>query len=275
MPSIAHPRCSATSTRPAGPRTGYSHPLCYARGLGDCSHQISREHYTTRNILIAMGGSAEVSGLRWLKGETRRLPADAIVAKILCDRHNSALSPLDAEAGRLFETLREFDAAFADTAVPTSSSLAVLNGSDIERWLLKCLIGAAHSGGLETSSLRELDRCVAVLFGEADWPSTWGLSLFPHRDSEHSYNGIAFMTMLGSDGRIWGLVASIAGIPLLLSVGIGTNDRLRFHPGGIVFSHAKRDAEKVLALAWPTDPTSGFLSFTRSVPYGGEPFSPF
>ena len=222
-----------------------------------------------------MGGDAEVSGFTWLEGQSLRLPAEAIAANILCQRHNSAFSPLDQEASRLFEVLRDFDAALGDNAPPTSSSLAVVNGPDIEKWLLKCLVGAVQSGGLANLSLRQPDRCVAILFGEEEWPAQWGLSLFPHRAAEYSYNGIAFMTLIGPDDMIWGLSANVAGIPLLLSVGIGHSERLTFHPAGIVFSHSDRAGEKVLGFAWPGDPASGFLAFTRSEPYDGEPFTPF
>ena len=49
----------AVETEPKGPRTGHSHPGCYARALADCSDKISREHYVSEKLL----------GLRMLKGD--------------------------------------------------------------------------------------------------------------------------------------------------------------------------------------------------------------
>jgi ribosome biogenesis protein Tsr3 len=49
-----------------------------------------------------------VSGLPWLKpDETKILPITQLAGNILCKRHNEALSPLDAMAGRFFTALKE------------------------------------------------------------------------------------------------------------------------------------------------------------------------
>lgn len=44
-------------TRPKLPRTGLQLPRCYARAMNDCSPVLSAEHYISRNVLEALGGT--------------------------------------------------------------------------------------------------------------------------------------------------------------------------------------------------------------------------
>src|SRR5579872_4971666 len=94
--------------RPPGPKTGYLHPGCYLRETGDCSEQISKEHYISRAVLQQLGEVLRISGVPWLPPEqTFDTTVQNLTAKILCRRHNEALSPLDAEAGIFFSSLTE------------------------------------------------------------------------------------------------------------------------------------------------------------------------
>ena len=53
-------------------------------------------------------GSRRKRGAAWIpKGKTQDLPLKALQANILCWRHNSALSPLDTMAGKLFRAVNE------------------------------------------------------------------------------------------------------------------------------------------------------------------------
>lgn len=96
------------SLQPPGPITNFSHSNCYLRDTRDCSNRITREHVLSASILRQLGGVIVVSGMPWLApGETMSLTVDNLAAKILCKRHNEALSPLDAEAGRFFSILEK------------------------------------------------------------------------------------------------------------------------------------------------------------------------
>lgn len=122
-------------TRPPGADTGYSHERCYARDLADCCTQISREHYISESILEDHGGVFFVTRSR-MGWEEKRLSANALAAKMLCKRHNTALSSLD-EAGRAFvRCLR-----FAQERAAANGGGDTLNGIDVERWILKMLCG--------------------------------------------------------------------------------------------------------------------------------------
>lgn len=72
----------------------FSHPQCYARALCDCSAKLSREHYVSNSVLKLLGVEHIISHASWLSPEqcSRPLPVSALSSKVLCDRHNQALS---------------------------------------------------------------------------------------------------------------------------------------------------------------------------------------
>jgi hypothetical protein len=103
--------------------------------LSDCSERISREHYISENVLYQLGKTFLVTTPE-LRFDRKELAPKALAAKILCQRHNEALSGLDAVAGHFFRALRA-----AEDRVCTSGGVEQFNGPDIERWLLKMLCG--------------------------------------------------------------------------------------------------------------------------------------
>lgn len=269
-----HPRALPTSTRPPGLRTGYSHPNCYAGALGDCSRKINREHYFSEALLLEIGSPIEASGFRWLKeGETRPVSAAALTAKILCERHNSALSPLDGVAKELFVMLREIDAELGDAEPPAASETFTVNGADVERWLLKVLMGAAHSHK-PPDELRDEAHCLRALFGEESLRRPCGLNVDGSKDS-HAFNGLSMSVLHGPEGAIWGALFNMAGLRLCLGLGEAEGAGLNYRPSGLRFEHTGRPGEKVVRLAWPEPPFSDFISYRRSRPYAGEPIDRF
>jgi hypothetical protein len=87
------------SLNPPPPQTGFSHPRCYLSDTQDCSEEISQEHYVSRSVLEQIGPKVKVAGMLWLDDDqTLETNVDNLAAKILCKRHNEALSPLDQEA---------------------------------------------------------------------------------------------------------------------------------------------------------------------------------
>lgn len=135
-------------TLPAQSRTGFAHPGCYGSPLLDCSRKITGEHYVSRAIQerIAVDGRVQVSGLPWLKAPTHALSPQALQSKILCERHNGSLSPLDALALQFFCRVESWWTNAQGT--PTREFFP---GLDLERWMLKLLAGwiAAGNAGPE------------------------------------------------------------------------------------------------------------------------------
>lgn len=115
---------------------------CWAASLGDCSTDQSREHYITEGLFE--GDSIRIKGLPWCPNEEKTIGLASAVSKILCRSHNSRLSPLDSEAIRMFDCLREMNRVRSvQEAMPERvwrPRTWQLQGRLLERWFLKTLI---------------------------------------------------------------------------------------------------------------------------------------
>lgn len=151
--------------KPTEPRTGASHPGCFARVLGDCAGDTNREHYVSAGILERIGEDSvvEVSGLRWQQTPRQRFGVAALTARILCTKHNTMLSPLDAAALLFLNAHADLNSAVVSAA--TTSVSRMFAGADIERWLLKLALGMAAAA---TEDVPE--ALVKGLFGAAEMP---------------------------------------------------------------------------------------------------------
>src|SRR6185312_1531780 len=97
-----------------------------------------------------------------------------LASDILCQRHNSALSSLDAQASHVSKTILRFDRSLLKYDGSTTPREYVdVSGVDFERWLLKCIVGLVLSGNLKHSVLK--DECVNLLYSRLAWPELWGL----------------------------------------------------------------------------------------------------
>ncbi len=70
-------------------------------------------------MLKLIGDPITVGGFPWLGGKEKTLATKGLTSKILCDRHNSALSGLDEVGIRFFEKLRaaRFEKPLSDLVV--------------------------------------------------------------------------------------------------------------------------------------------------------------
>jgi hypothetical protein len=78
---------------------------CYASPLGGCHNKLTAEHVVSdkvlRDIVSSGSKSVAVDGHRWQREPRQRVGIANLKAKILCQSHNSALSPFD-------DTMRAF-----------------------------------------------------------------------------------------------------------------------------------------------------------------------
>lgn len=107
----------------------------------------SREHYISEAIL-ARFDKLRVSGMPWQeKGESKFLPPKSLVAKILCERHNNALAPIDRLGLNAFDALT----AASDYAVTGKwhgrAAHYLVSGDGLELWMFKLAAGV-HFGGI-------------------------------------------------------------------------------------------------------------------------------
>ena len=140
---------------------------CWASCLGDCSTS-SREHVISKAVLLAGGkGPLVAEGLSRIPDG--QYDVGALVARVLCAKHNSALTDLDAHIGKLSSYLHELHAK------PATEPF-VLDGPKLERWACKTVVSflvAGWSGG----SRRGVDESlVRYVFGLA--PPPGGVALF-------------------------------------------------------------------------------------------------
>jgi hypothetical protein len=116
---------------------------CWARAIGGCSSKVSREHYVSQSLWP--DPTIEVVGFPWCKDEPKRIGLGSLTAKILCDVHNAALSPLDAAAGAAMDTLRRVVAFRPNRRRRSKKGVRFdIDGPLLERWFLKTAIGLLH-----------------------------------------------------------------------------------------------------------------------------------
>lgn len=129
----------------------FAHPECYARGLGDCSETISKEHYVSKVVLrgVSLGEtSVLVQNLSFQqpKDTAQSIGIGSLVAKVLCVKHNTAMSEFDDAGNQLFTAMTRMDATAGKIGKKLETS--IVNGDDLERWMLKILCGGLFSGNI-------------------------------------------------------------------------------------------------------------------------------
>ena len=159
-----------SSTKPPGTKTCLVSPGCYAAVLADCDGgALSREHYISQTLLSRLPKTFTVEGLSWMD-RPRNISPRALTARVLCTRHNSALSPLDNMIGKFFQVL-----AGAHTGRHVGAHS--FYGADLERWAIKALLGLIVSGnffGKDGQEATVPERYVRILFGEENLPEGCG-----------------------------------------------------------------------------------------------------
>jgi hypothetical protein len=252
-------------TRP--PDTSSKNAKCYARELGGCSKNITREHYISRGLLEEMGGTTDVSGLNFIPpGVKRGIGSGALTAKVLCEDHNRALSPLDEVALSFYRSIRLFDAGLRDGA-KVKAELVQLHADLLERWMLKALVGMTEAGVIRTTSLKRGFPVLAVLYGLCAWPESTGLYVLDPGQPMHAFSGVGVETMV-VDNEIRAAVFEIAGPRFALSLG-RPEGLASYRPAKLVFRRSDNSAAKTLALQWIAGPGSDSVTYERVSQYDG------
>lgn len=128
--------------RPPNPATGFALQACYLSALNDCCETLSDEHYISEAVLKVLGDEVEISGSHWLpEGQSKILPVKRLTARILCKRHNEALSALDAIAGRFFGHLRAVQDDLHEKSLSKRGTERLFSGEALELWMLKVAVG--------------------------------------------------------------------------------------------------------------------------------------
>jgi hypothetical protein len=248
-----------------GPQTNYQHPKCFANGDSNCSRKISREHFISETYLkqIELNDTTKIAGLAWQEPRTFSIvPTKRLVSKILCDRHNTALSRLDTAYGSFTDMIRKYDKGQPVSATNTFS------GGALELWFLKCLLGLSKSNNIHSSLKPE---CVDILFERQAWPPEWGLYYCTEGGTIYHTDSLLVEVLSGPDRKL-ALAGKffVQGLPFFLVMGKPGDPRAFgiWHPRAILFRFPT--AEKQLALSWDGQGGDSVI-LTRTGTYDGPP----
>lgn len=238
-------------------RTG-KHAKCYLNSTGACADQISKEHIISHSVLRVLAEKAvEISGAPWLKPEEKKvLPFGSLVANCLCVAHNNALTNLDAAAGRFFEAFQK--CGTTDVGPPLQF---IFSGHDLERWLLKMLVGMAVSnyladgGEVLTNGLHGSIDVVDLLQDPTKWIAPIGLYFTQRVGQRFQRKDNFYLAPLSLiDGKeIGGLLADIQGMQIALlalnrPIAGSPLEKSGYRPGRLEF--VLGDVRHTILLSW-------------------------
>jgi hypothetical protein len=155
--------------------------VCFASPLGDCDGPLSREHFFSKCVQEHLRGRGEyrLYGAPWQKPGEWLSSIENTQARILCARHNNALSDIDGAALAVFAFLDEWRSKIQAGSHVGESSVTIA-GAVLERWMLKMLVGVLVSGNAALRQERVRDytpsrRTLDVLFGITPLSRPFGL----------------------------------------------------------------------------------------------------
>ena len=227
---------------------------CWADSLGDCNDQQSREHVVSRGLFNSP--DIEVSGFPWCK-ESKRIGLNALTSKILCSKHNNALSPLDQAAIDVFDAFREQSRvanAFPRGSIPTAFSRSAIDALRVERWLLKTLVNLAYGNALfishdGVSPGEPTKELVEIVFGLRKFSGRAGMYVAAKPGiTLKSQDTVEFGPLIKDDERILGGLFILRGFHLVLCLtpeGVGV--------GGFTFNKTLGPPWSGMALNRPFD----------------------
>jgi hypothetical protein len=157
--------------------------MCWARAVSACSTKLSGEHYLSKGLF---SDAVTIRGFPWCKDKPKTVGINSLTANVLCQTHNSALSPLDAEASHAWKTLQLFMERVDEVRLlerlrlgpPHRKKLHVaIDGALLERWTFKVMAGLVASGMVEgfPENWQPTAALARFIFGEQALPAGCGL----------------------------------------------------------------------------------------------------
>jgi hypothetical protein len=241
--------------------------------------KISGEHTLSDAVLreLSPTGVIEVSGLG-KKGadEFVSVPIAGFRSNVLCDRHNSALSPLDAIGHRFFKSFRALNAELRDKTRRPRSRSYLFNGHDIERYILKILCGDGFANKMQDAAGRIRNwrpsvQWIRILYGLEPFPAGWGLYLAAAlgRDIALDQNSLGVCPVINEKGELCGARFQMFGLEfeLLMTVPNRTQERYaencRYRPAEVLFDDGR--AVHGILFGWDTKGEAGSLTIAFGV----------
>jgi hypothetical protein len=212
---------------------------CWAAKLDDCGGGLSREHYISEGVFD--GEIVTAYGLEWCKDHPIQISVASAVAKILCKRHNEALSVFDSEAVRLSRFLAEsvIDNPLSDTKIN-------IRGHLLEKWALKTFVNLAYVGGLDPEHhirMRPHEDLVRYVFQTSIPSNGLGLYFVTGAVSNDGFKvGLSWNGIRNLSGALAGMAFTLSGVHFLVTAKPGPGEK-RLRNVGLVgdidYSQAK------------------------------------
>jgi hypothetical protein len=249
---------------------------CYMKELGSCDGLLSGEHLISESVILVLkaDGDFSVAGLPWLpEGGAKIVGPKSLTANCLCQKHNSALSPLDDAARYFFSALKLcLDREAEDRRY-------LVSGHDLERWLLKTIKAFAVSGNLARGQQRLSGafasdiHVLEMLDDPTSWPEGAGLyCVMRAGDTTYNHNRLQLAPYTNVKDELSGFGVNIMGLDFVLMLeppDMTVRPDLKgaeFRPGQIMITFA--NSVNWIAISWedgkPHDNTMS-LKFVRNV----------
>jgi hypothetical protein len=254
-----------------GPRTDYANSGCYARASKDCSDDLTREHYISDDVLESIAADGKVvmvEGAAWLgpAATAKTVGVKSLSSRMLCGRHNEAMSPLDSTAADFFRYFREdqldvFKYLGNDDRDSFARGFVMASGPYMELWMLKVIWGAIESGAMNVEGKKAYrfrlgvttEQLAEILWRGAPWPAAWGMYVLLDRDNDQPIKQNSLRLRLASMGsEVLGGYVQNSGFEFLICFETPPVRRI-YRPCGITFTRVgfPKSSWKMAAFAWP------------------------
>ncbi len=212
-----------------------------------------------------------MTGLTWFKkGLFTKAPKSLLVSKILCERHNNSMSPLDNEIGKLNSTFERFDKELRSGTA--SDEIVILSGEDIQNWMLKCVCGFASANQIPHRTKKPIPQgWIDILFEKKVWPERWGLYLVNPAGTVHHYNSFAFEPHLTAIGGEVGFASFyLNNFEFRLYLMSPMTDQNLIHRINCIAMNSDK-YQKGIMLTWANPKYTNWVGFQLQGIYSGEP----
>jgi hypothetical protein len=200
---------------------------CWAYSLGDCEGVLSLEHYISACLFADM--EVMVRGFGWCRDKAKSVRIETLGRNMLCEKHNNALSPLDANAAIAFRTLEE-SARLLDVrrdlrARHWTAKQFTIDVSLLERWCVKTLINLNFKSNFKLARDPDLfgvpsKGLVDIAFGKRNFTGAGGLYIRGRAGDQVTFRrqvSIQTTTTI-EDQRVVACRFDLFGYPLMLNL---------------------------------------------------------
>jgi len=199
---------------------------CWAAVLGNCSEAISKEHLVSKSLF--KDTALSVQGLPWCEDKPKKIGIASLTSKVLCVKHNNALSEVDAAGAHAFDVLREMRklSNVRRKLRPKRWNVVrfTINGDLLERWFLKTMINITYSGAYSSGLMSQYiekptKELVQIAFGHQRFRGKSGLYAAAFVGQLlYSSDTVEFTPLLKHERHIMGAFFSFRGFRFLLSL---------------------------------------------------------